>query len=385
MKRFNLTVWIAWIFLLLPIARAGDGKVTLIRTPDGGIQPQAAMDERGVLHLIYFKGEPGAGNVFYVRREPGKESFSAPIQVNSQAGSVIAAGTVRGAHIAVGKRGRVHVAWMGSKNAVPTGPENSSPMLYARLNDEATAFEPQRNLIQFATGLDGGGSVAADNAGNVYVAWHAGPSKKGEEERRVWLARSRDEGRSFSREAPANSEPTGACGCCGMRAFADRDGKVYILYRSATQQIHRDIYLLASNAGGESFAGNRLHEWEINACPMSTAAFGRGANRVLAAWETKGQVYFAGVKVDGGSVSPPVSPPGESGKRKHAAIAGNGRGETLLAWAEGTAWNRGGSLAWQVFDKMGQPMAEKGSVPGIPVWSLPAVVEYPDGRFAIIY
>lgn len=374
-----------WVFIGPSIVRAGDGKVTLIRTPDGGIQPQAVMDHKGVLHLIYFKGEPGAGDVFYVRREPGKESFSAPIQVNSQAGSVIAAGTVRGAHIAVGKRGRVHVAWMGSKKAEPKGPDNSSPMLYARLNDGATAFEPQRNLIQFAAGLDGGGSVAADNSGNVYVAWHAGPHTKGEEERRVWLARSRDDGRSFSREAPANSEPTGACGCCGMRAFADRDGKVYILYRSATQQTHRDIYLLAANAGGESFAGKRLHEWEINACPMSTAAFGRGGNGVLAAWETKGQVYFAGVKMDAGAVPLPISPPGEGGKRKHAAIAGNGRGETLLAWTEGTAWNRGGSLAWQVFDKVSQPTGEEGEVPGISVWSLPAVVAYPDGRFAIIY
>src|SRR5688572_22947486 len=125
MKRCNQTVCLIIIFLSLPILRAGDGKVTLIRTPDGGIQPQAAMDHKGVLHLIYFKGEPGAGDVFYVRREPGKESFSAPIQVNSQAGSVIAAGTVRGAHIAVGKRGRVHVAWMGSKNAEPKGPDNS--------------------------------------------------------------------------------------------------------------------------------------------------------------------------------------------------------------------------------------------------------------------
>jgi hypothetical protein len=377
-------MWLVWILLALPLMGAGDTKVVLIRTPDGGIQPQAATDDKGVLHLIYFKGEPGSGDVFYVRREPGKEGFSAPIKVNSQAGSVIATGTVRGAHIAVGKRGRVHVAWMGSKNA-HTGPENSSPMLYTRLNDEATAFEPQRNVIQFAIGLDGGGSIAADNSGNVYVAWHAGPGTKGEEERRVWLARSRDEGRSFSREAPANSEPTGACGCCGMRAFADHDGKVYILYRSATGKIHRDIYLLASNPGGETFAGNRLHEWEINACPMSTAAFGRGGDRVLAAWETKGQIYYAGIKTDAGAVSTPISPPGEGGKPKHAAIAGNGRGETLLAWAEGTAWNRGGSLAWQVFDRMGRPTVEKGEVPGIPVWSLPAVVAYPDGRFAIIY
>jgi len=45
-----------------PIAEAA--RVTLLRTPDGGIQPQAAVDSRGMVHLIYFKGEADGGNVF---------------------------------------------------------------------------------------------------------------------------------------------------------------------------------------------------------------------------------------------------------------------------------------------------------------------------------
>jgi hypothetical protein len=45
-------------------------------------------------------------------------------------------------------------------------------MLYARLNDGRTAFEAQRNVMQFAAGLDGGGTVAADSQGRVFVAWH---------------------------------------------------------------------------------------------------------------------------------------------------------------------------------------------------------------------
>jgi hypothetical protein len=40
-------------------------------------------------------------------------------------------------------------------------------MLYTRLNDSGQAFEPQRNVLLFAEGLDGGGSVAANNLGNV--------------------------------------------------------------------------------------------------------------------------------------------------------------------------------------------------------------------------
>src|SRR5262245_17019634 len=68
--------------------------VTLIRAPNSGLQPQAVMDASGALHLVYFAGEPGAGDVFYVRRERGKGDFSSPIRVNSQPGSAIATGTI---------------------------------------------------------------------------------------------------------------------------------------------------------------------------------------------------------------------------------------------------------------------------------------------------
>src|SRR5262249_61925015 len=110
---------------------------------------------------------------FYVRREAGKTAFSSPLKVNSQAGSAIATGTIRGGQLALGKNGRVHVAWNGSGKAQPrSAGQYTSPMLYARLNDAGTAFEEQRNLMQVTTTLDGAGTVAADQDGNAYGAWH---------------------------------------------------------------------------------------------------------------------------------------------------------------------------------------------------------------------
>src|SRR5688500_17333509 len=81
-----------------PPARAADdpakegkaGGVTLLRVPEKGIQPQAVVDAKGVVHLVYFRGEPGGGDVFYVRSEDGGDHFSRPLRVNSQPGSVIA-------------------------------------------------------------------------------------------------------------------------------------------------------------------------------------------------------------------------------------------------------------------------------------------------------
>ena len=136
--------------------------------------------------------------------------------------------------------------------------------------------------------------MAADSAGNVYVAWHGktAGAAAGEAGRQVWVAVSRDDGATFAVEQPAWNEPTGACGCCGMAMFADNKGVIRALYRSATEGIHRDIFLLTSLDRGRSFHGHKLHTWEINACPMSSVAFSHGAGIVVGAWETGGQVYF---------------------------------------------------------------------------------------------
>jgi hypothetical protein len=380
----TLTLWCCWAAM----SCAGGTRVNVIKTPNGGIQPQAVVDTKGVLHLIYFKGDPGGGDLYYLRREPGKSSFSEPLRVNSQAGSVVAIGTIRGGQIAVGKGSRVHVAWNGSGKALPKNPAGGSPMLYGRLNDQGTAFEPQRNLMQISNVLDGGGTVAADSTGNVYVAWHAVKvdGVKGEDNRIVWMARSQDEGKTFAAEVQANDQPTGACGCCGMHGFADSRGTAYLFYRAATGGVDRDMILLASSDQGKTFKGTVVHKWKINTCPMSSESFAEGPDGVFTAWDTAGQVYFARIDPVKLTIGTPVAATGSGKERNHPALAVNQTGEVLLAWAEGTGWQRGGALAWQVYDKNGQPTAEHGRIPGgIPVWGLPTVVVGKDGSFTIIH
>ncbi len=146
--------------------------MTILKTPDGGIQPQAAIDEQGVIYLIYFKGDPAGGDLFYTHCEPDADRFARPVRVNSQPGSAIAIGTIRGGQIVLGREGRIHVAWNGANGAQPRNPFGGSPMLYTRSKERGTTFEPQRNLMQRTSALDGGGTIAADREGNVHVAWH---------------------------------------------------------------------------------------------------------------------------------------------------------------------------------------------------------------------
>lgn len=361
-----------------------DEAVRIERVPDGGIQPQVMVDTDGTVHLIYFQGEPGAGDVFYVHRAAGATSFSGPIRVNSQSGSVIAVGSIRGAQLAIGKGNRVHVAWNGSGKAEPRGPGKwDAPMLYTRMNDTRMAFEPQRDVIGQAYVLDGGGSVAADAAGNVYVAWHAGSS--GEANRRVWVVRSTDEGRTFVPETAVDSEKLGACGCCGMKAFADSQGSVFFLYRSARENVNRDLQLLASKDGGRTFSNQRMERWMIATCPMSSEAFVEGPGGTFAAWETNGQVSFARIDAESRGIPRPTAAPGEGSGRKHPSLAVARDGRLLLAWDEGTGWQKGGALAWQEFDAQGKPTRTRGKQDGIPVWSFTAAYARPDGTFVILY
>jgi hypothetical protein len=360
--------------------------------PADGIQPQVVLSE-GVLHLIYFAGDARHGDVYYTRSADFGGTFGPPVRVNSQEGSAIAIGAIRGAQMSVGKRKRVHVAWNGADVAKPRGPVNPedgkprSPMLYTRLDDRGTAFEPQRNFMRETFGMDGGGSVAADHNGKVYVAWHgkAPRAGRGEAGRKVWIARSEDEGRTFATERPASQEPTGACGCCGLRLFADSHGELYGLYRSARENIHREIYLLRSSDTGRTFSVARLHPWDINACPMSSMNFFETADEVLEAWETQTQVYLApvsrGVEV---AKAATIAPPGENPKRKYPALGRNRLGETLLAWVEGSGWQRGGVLGWQLFDRAGRPSGACEVQRTVPVWSFPAVIVRPDEGFTIV-
>ena len=276
------------------------------------------MDSAGILHLIYFSGAPAGGDLYYVRSRDYGATFSTPVRVNSQPGSAIATGTIRGGQLALGRGGRVHVVWNGSDTARPRGainPDNGkpgAPFLYARSSPDGHRFERQRNLSGGVYSVDGGGTVAADDNGHVYAVWHGNRETegRGEDHRAVWIARSADDGASFAPEGLAWPAQTGACGCCQARALATGPRGLTILYRSATNLTHRDIYVLTSRDGGASFAGSIVQPWEINACPMTSLSLATAGSRIVAAWETAGQVFLGSVDADAGRMRGIVPAPG---------------------------------------------------------------------------
>jgi len=165
--------------------------------------------------------------------------------------------------------------------------------------------------------------------------------------------------------------------------MVDDQGSFYVSYRSAGEKIHRDMVLLKSTDGAQSFLSETVDEWMLRACPVSITTIAGGPRGPVVAWETKGQVFFAYVN----NLAEVISAPGDSVKRrKNPAAAINKEGKILLAWAEGNSWQSGGQLLWQIFNAEGKATAARGQLKeSLPDFSIPEVVARKDGSFTIIY
>jgi hypothetical protein len=361
-----------FLFLLSLPARAS---VRTERVPEGGVQPQIAAGADGALHLVYLKGTPGGCDVRYATKRPGSSAWGGPLTVNSEPHTAVSIGTIRGAQVALGKDGTVHVVWNG-----PGSKDKPSSLFYTRKAATASAFEPQRNLRADTRGLDGGASIAAGTKGEVYIIWHGARKNvaPGELNRVVFVLKSSDNGATFTPVKIANAEDAGVCACCSVKSFVSADGEVYSLYRAARKLDQRDVTLLTSTDGGASFQHRIVGPWAINACPMSSMSLTSQGTKVRGAWEAEGKVFTS--LLDGPSQAVAVS----EGKARHPTLAVNSKGETLVAWSVGTGWEKGGSLGWRILDAGGKPTGETGTATGVPVWGMAAAYAEGDG-FVVMF
>lgn len=371
-----MTFAFALIFCLTTNANDTENPINIQRTPNGGIQPRATVDEQGTIHLVYFKSKGATGNLFYVTRALDAFEWSEPLRVNTTDKNVPRNGSLSLAQIALGKNGRIHITWFNMR---------AEKYWYARTNDAKDAFESQRNLVEENHhGVEAGAAITADGKGNVYLVWHAG-NLSDEPRRGVYIRKSEDDGDSFGPETQVDTDGKGACGCCALNAVIGDQNSLYISYRAADKGVHRDMTLLTSTNGGEEFTGQTIDAWELGSCPVTiTRVQAKPSGGAIVAFEGREQAYFADVS----NLSNPVSvglPPTDD-RQKNAALAIAKDGSTLLAWAEGKSWSMGGRLHWQVFDSEGIPTGQKGQgATDMPRTTIPEAVALPDGRFVILY
>ena len=125
---------------------------------------------------------------------------------------------------------------------------------------------------------------------------------------------------------------------------------------------HCDIHVVVLGKDG-SQSRTRVSStlWDVDACPMTYFALSATAEGYVAAWPTKGDIYFARMDRKGKVVAPgEVKTPGRSGMRSGVVALGGPNGATLIAW------KHEGELGWQVYDREGRAQGppESARAPG---------------------
>jgi hypothetical protein len=325
---------------LCPSAIADDsaGKVRTVAVPGGGKPVVARTDKQGAVHLLY-DSEDGPQ---YAKSSDGGVTFSAAIPV-VRGGSHTAGLEYSTWDIAVGKGGRVHVA-LGTNAWKLKRPLEEWGYFYASLDPGSFAFSPVRNINKKPSE---GFSLAADEEGNVTACWLSD---------KLYANVSRDSGETFGPNVELNRRYN-PCNCCTTSAAYGADGRLAVLYREEANN-ERDMYLVLWDQARGEMSRPRVGRtpWKLDGCPMTYYAVTPDRGGFVAAWPTKGRIYFA--RLDGRGESSrlaEVETPGTSGMRTGVLALSSPDGGTLVAW------KKDGQAGWQLYDAKGQPAGPAGS------------------------
>jgi hypothetical protein len=320
---------------------AGSGRVAIIQTPNGGQPVEANLGSDGMIRLLY--DSRGEGIPYYVRSSDGGLTFSRPVPIvdkTSRKPGLIFSGDA----MAVGRGGAIYVA-TSTNNWKLKLPGVVEGLIYATLAAGANAFTPIRSLNgQPSEGF----SLAADESGNVAATWLAN---------KLYANFSRDSGKTFTPNAEI-SPSYNPCNCCTTRAVYGPDGNLAVLYREKAHD-KRDMYIvILKKDGGQLHTRVSSTLWEVNACPMTYYAISSTKNGYIAAWPTKGEIYFTRMDRNGKVVAPgEIKTPGRTGMRTGLIALEAPDGQALIAW------KHQGELSWQLYSADGRPEGSPSSMP----------------------
>jgi hypothetical protein len=324
--------------LMAATVTVGTRPVSIVHVPQGGEPMIARTGSDGSIHLLYdLDGIP-----YYVKSSDGGSSFTTPMPVvdreSRKQGLMFEASSM-----AVGKSGVIYVA-MSTNNWQVKLPNVPDGLVYAVLQPGAKSFTRVRSL----NGRPSEGfSLAADGKGRVTATWLAN---------KLYANFSTDNGRTFTPNAELNPSYD-PCQCCTTRSVYSPNGDLAVLYREKSNN-DRDMYLVIQDKTGHQ-TRTRVSStlWHVNACPMTYYALISTNYGYLAAWPTKGEIYFARLNLRGMMLPPgEVKTPGHSGMRSGLVALSGTNGRILIAW------KRYGELSWQLYNAEGIPQGAPESV-----------------------
>ncbi len=221
-------------------------------------------------------------NIMFSKSTDAGLSWSDAVQINEISGNCIDSdSTTEGAVPAVGPNGEVYVAWSG-----PAG------IVFDRsLDGGETWLENDIFIAEQPGGWDydipgisrcNGLPVTccdlsySPNRGTIYVNWT--DQKNGEDDTDVWVAKSIDEGDTWSEPIRVNDDPPGKQQFFSWMTIDGANGYIYIVFydRRNYDDRNTDVYVAHSTNGGETFENIKISETPFY--PTSNVFFGDYTN-----------------------------------------------------------------------------------------------------------
>ena len=245
-----------------PIALGNDGQL-LIR----------ASESMNLLYAVPNKG--GKQDLFLSKSRDIGESFSKPIQVNSEVGEVSAHGE-NGPKLRQGKGRGIFAAWIGNRD-----------IKFSRSMNFGRSFSPSikvNNDLGKASQSFFTMEVAPN--GTIFLAWLDGRDRKTNSPgtSALYIARSSNNGTSFGKNIKIAGD---VCPCCRPSiAFGD-SGETFISWRHVYEENERKVVVASSFDNGITWSNARpvtTTGWKINGCPHSGPTLSFNDGNLLVAW-----------------------------------------------------------------------------------------------------
>lgn len=313
-------------------------KVTVVPLPQGA-QPMAAKtDAQGTMHVVF----DSADGPQYVKSADGGKTLGKPLPLVDRQSRKPGL-EFNTWDMAVTGDGAVHVV-MGTNAWKLKLPKGEWGYEYTRLMPGDLSFSPLKNVNHQPSE---GYSIAADERGTVTAVWMAD---------KLFANVSRDGGATFGDKIEIDPS-LNPCNCCTTSSAYGSDGRLAILYREETNN-ERDMYVALWDQTKNTVTKVRvgLTPWVVDSCPMTYYSIAASGDGYIAAWPTKGEIFFARLDGSGKARGPKeIKTPGANGMRT---------GLVALPAADGNAivvWKKDGQLGWHLYDGRGKPSGSAGS------------------------
>ena len=238
-----------------------------------GQMPNMVKDNNEDLHVVYGYGD----SIMYTMSAKGGKSFSTPSLVAVL--PKLADAYMRGPQIAATENGITIIAC------------NAPGDIFSYTKDRSGIWQPAIRVNDVDTvGKEGFMALSGDKE-NLFAVWL---DLRGNKHNKIVGARSRDGGKSWSKNIIVYASPdTTVCQCCKPSVVV-KGSHVLVMFRNWLAG-NRDMYLIESSDIGNSFGEAKKlgsGSWALDGCPMDGGGLAINMHDVpQTIWRRQGKLY----------------------------------------------------------------------------------------------